>query len=161
MEGHQIYQAWLALSEAMLAVTNHPLFVHVPKHSFWEDLLHDLAGHWVEIDWSVVSCRSLCVCAHAEGSTENSFKHNLTNTEVMVMRHMTCLATHLGNSFSSLLAPSLNIPWIWYVNTLVWSQNCLSPIFLYTASPFALHNTAEGAFPVELPWCIFLMGTMT
>ena len=48
-EGHQICQARFALSEPMLAVTNHLIF-HVASHSFQEDLLHDLAGHRGETD---------------------------------------------------------------------------------------------------------------
>lgn len=45
LEGHQIYQAQFTLSEAMLTVSNHHLFFHVPQHSVLEDLLHDLAKH--------------------------------------------------------------------------------------------------------------------
>jgi len=36
----------------MLAVTNHLLIIHVPQHSFQEDLLHDLGRHRGETDWT-------------------------------------------------------------------------------------------------------------
>ena len=49
-----VCQARFALSEAMLAVTSHLLVLHVPEHSFQEDLLYDLARHRGETDWPVV-----------------------------------------------------------------------------------------------------------
>ena len=54
VEGHHIFQAQFALSEAMLAVINQLLIFHVLSHSFQEDLLHDLARHRDETDWPVV-----------------------------------------------------------------------------------------------------------
>ncbi|KAK4821251.1 hypothetical protein QYF61_016550 [Mycteria americana] len=45
VEDHQICPARFALSEAMLAVASRLFIFHVPKHSFQEDLLHDLARH--------------------------------------------------------------------------------------------------------------------
>ena len=48
IEDHQICQAQFALSEAMLAVTNHLLVFHV--HSFQEEKPHDLARHRGETD---------------------------------------------------------------------------------------------------------------
>lgn len=50
VEVHQNCQASFALSEAMLAVNNHLSLFHVPKHSFQEDLLHDLARNRGETD---------------------------------------------------------------------------------------------------------------
>lgn len=41
VEGHQIGQAELALSEAMLTLTNYLLIFHVTYCSFYEYLLHD------------------------------------------------------------------------------------------------------------------------
>lgn len=51
-EGHQIGQSRFAVSEAVLAVTNH-LISHVPQHSFQENLLYVLARHQGEIDLPV------------------------------------------------------------------------------------------------------------
>ena len=38
----------------MLAVTNHLLVLHGPKHPFQENLVQDFARHRGETDWSVV-----------------------------------------------------------------------------------------------------------
>ena len=38
-EGHQIWQAHFALSESVLAVTNHLFIFHGLQHSFQEDVL--------------------------------------------------------------------------------------------------------------------------
>jgi len=54
VEGHLICQAPFVRSEAMLAVINHLLILHVPYHSFQEDMLHDLDRHRGETDWPVV-----------------------------------------------------------------------------------------------------------
>ena len=48
--GYQICEAQFALSEAMLADTNHLLIFHVPQQSSQEDLLHDLARRRGETD---------------------------------------------------------------------------------------------------------------
>lgn len=51
---HQIFQAWFALSEAMLAITNHLSVYPMSYCSLQEDLLSDAARQRGETDWSVV-----------------------------------------------------------------------------------------------------------
>ncbi|GAB0190293.1 exostosin-2 [Grus japonensis] len=71
IEGHQIYQARFALSEAVLAVTSHLLVLHVPEHSLQEGLLHDLARHGDSL-WPKIRV-PLKVVRTAENKLSNRF----------------------------------------------------------------------------------------
>lgn len=47
-EGHQIWQAHFALSEAVLAVTKHFFAFHAPSHTFQVVQLHDHIRYRIE-----------------------------------------------------------------------------------------------------------------